>query len=370
MFDGEKGKMKKIVILSVFLFFALIGCSKEPNDVGFGLLPENEFLNVEVYEDSVEVYAENIQNFITHSSSDILAIGNFDSISCSILIRFDLPDTLRNVKINWARVKLFKSDYVIGDSTASIHFTAHKVLSNYYDTLYDSRAIGEFNSKPDSVNYFQLDTSVVREWLLGKNYGLYLKPMNQGVIYGFYSFDGELLFAPALEIEIPKNGESVDTLRFLTGSDGYIASLNERIEPNYIVLQAGVGLRSILKFDISKLPKDIIVNRAEVYLYLKEKKKYIRGKDSILVSFISDTNLVKKSLGGFEGNYLGLRNQLDTLEYIVPITTPVQRWVNGETNSGILIRCYSEDDNFDRFVFYYSERKPKLKVYYTKKLRI
>ncbi len=375
MSDGEKGKMKKLIILNILLFFAFIGCSKEPNDVGFGLLPENEILNVQVYEDSVEVYAENIQNFITHSSSGMLLIGNFDSISCSILIRFDLPDTLRNVKINWARVRLFKVNYVIGDSTFPIHFTAHKILSNYYDTLYDSKTIGEFNSKPDSVNYFQLDTSIVREWLLGKNYGLYLKPVNQGVIYAFHSFDGEFFFIPALEIEVLKEDSNVDTLRFTSGSDGYIASLNEKVDSNDIVLQAGVGLRSILKFDISKFlkdktPKDIIVNRAEVSLYLKEKKKYIGGKDSLVASFITDTNLVKRSLGGYEGNYLGLKNQLDTLEYVIPVTTPVQRWINGETNNGILIRCYSESDNFDRFVFHYSERKPKLKIYYTKKPRI
>lgn len=367
MFDGEKGEMKKLFILSVPLFLFLISCSKEPNDVGFGLLPENEILNVEVYEDSLEVYARNVQSFIAHSSSPILLIGNYDSISCSILIRFNVPDSLKDIKMNWARVKLIKTDYVIGDSTASIRFTAHKVLSNYYDTLYDSRIVGEFNAKPDSVSYFELDTSVVREWFLGENYGLYLKPINQGVIYGFNSFDGELFFAPTLEVEIFKDDNKVDTLRFFSGSDGYFASLGEKIDTNYIIIQAGVGLRSILKFDISKLPKDIIVNRAEISLYLKEKKRYGRGTDSILASFITDTNLVKNSLGGFEGNYLGQRNQLDTLEYVVPVTTPVQRWINGEVNNGILIKCFSEQDNFDRFVFYYSERKPKLKVFYTKK---
>ncbi len=358
--------MKKITTIIPALFLILFGCGKEPNDIGFGLLPKDEIFNVEVYEDSIEVSAENIQNFITNSSSNVLLIGNYDNISCAILIRFEIPDTLKDIKINKAWIRLFKSNFILGDSTIPAHFTAHKVLSNYYDTLYDSRVIGEFNQVPDSVNYFDIDTSVVREWFMGKNYGLYLKPVNDGVIWGFNSLD-EMLFVPALEVERQKGDNEVDTLRFLYGSDGYIATLNEKIDTNYIILQAGVGLRSILKFNISNLPKGIIVNRAEVSLYLKERKKYTDGVDSIIASFITDSALVRKSLGGFEGNYLGVRNPLDTLEYKIPITTPVQRWINNEPNNGILIRCFSEQDNFERFVFYYTERKPKLKIYYTKK---
>lgn len=363
-----KNKMKRnLLILSFSLMtaFFLSGCAKEPNDVGFGLLPENELFNVRVYEDSVEIYAENIETFISNSTSNILLIGNYDNISCGILIRFDIPDTLKDIKMEWAQIRLFRSKFFIGDSTIPIHFTAHKVLSNYYDTLYEARAIGEFRGVPDSVNYFKIDTGVVREWLNGKNYGLYLKPRNSGVIRGFNSLD-EMLFTPALEIVIPKQ-DKLDTIRFFYGSDGYIARLNERIDTNYIVLQAGVGIRSILKFGISNLPKNIIVNRAEVVLYLKERKKYGGGVDSLLASFITDVDLAKKSIGGFEGNYLGLRNQLDTIEYTIPVTTPVQRWVNGEANNGILIRPFSEVDNFDRFVFYYKTKRPKLKVYYTTK---
>jgi hypothetical protein len=376
MFNGEKGKMRKSIGLNLKFFFVLTftllliflnGCGKEPNDVGFGLLPENEIFNVKVYEDSVEVYAENIQNFISNSSSNILFIGNYENISCAVLIRFDIPDTLRDVKLNWARVRLFKSGSFIGDSTIPAHFTAHKVLSNYYDTLYDSRVIGEFNNVPDSVNYFQIDTSVVREWLLGKNYGLYLKPQNYGVIWAFNSLD-EMLYTPALEVEVQKNDGRIDTVRFFYGSDGYIAKATGEVDTNYIVLQSGVGLRSILKFDVSKVPKNIIVNRAEISLYLKEKVKYgTAGVDSLIGSFITDSELLKKSLGGLEGNYLGLRNPLDTLEYIIPVTTPVQRWVNGEGNKGILLRCYNEQDNFDRYVFYFKDRRPKLKIYYTTK---
>ncbi|MFN3135588.1 MAG: hypothetical protein ACK44H_08470 [Candidatus Kryptonium sp.] len=368
---GSKVKQNMRGIFGVFVFlFFIIGCSKEPNDVGFGLLPDNELFNVKVYEDSVEIYAENIQNFISNSSSEVLLIGNYEGISCDILIRFNVPDTLRDMKIEWAQVRLFKSKLVIGDSALPLRFTAHKVLSNYYDTLYDSRIIGEFESIPDSVNYFKIDTGVVREWLNGKNYGLYLKSQSDGVIWEFNSLDASL-FTPALEIVVPKEGGGVDTIRFVYGSDGYIARLNEKIDTNYIVLQAGVGLRSILKFDVSKLPKNIIINRAEVSLYLKEKKRYgNNGVDSLLASFITDIDLVRKSIGGFEGNYLGVRNPIDTLEYIIPITTPVQRWVNGESNNGILLRCFSEVDNFDRFTFYYVERRPKLKIYYTTKPEI
>ncbi|CUS76948.1 hypothetical protein JGI14_100829 [Candidatus Kryptonium thompsonii] len=367
---GSKVKRSLSNILGIFVLSVfLIGCSKEPNDVGFGLLPDNELFNVKVYEDSVEIYAENIQNFISNSSSNILLIGNYDGISCDILIRFDIPDTLRDIKIEWAQVRLFKSGFVMGDSTLPVHFTAHKVLSNYYDTLYDSRIIGEFESVPDSVNYFKIDTGVVREWLNGKNYGLYLKSQSNGVIWGFNSLDAPL-FTPALEIAVPKEGGGVDTIRFVYGSDGYIAKLNERIDTNYIVLQAGVGLRSILRFNVSKLPKNIIINRAEVSLYLKDKRKYGERGDSLIASFITDINLVRSSTGGFEGDYLGLKNPVDTLEYVIPITTPVQRWVNGEPNNGILLRCLSEVDNFDRFTFYYVERKPKLKIYYTTKPEI
>ena len=151
---GSKVKRSLSNILGIFVLSVfLIGCSKEPNDVGFGLLPDNELFNVKVYEDSVEIYAENIQNFISNSSSNILLIGNYDGISCDILIRFDIPDTLRDIKIEWAQVRLFKSGFVMGDSTLPVHFTAHKVLSNYYDTLYDSRIIGEFESVPDSFNF-------------------------------------------------------------------------------------------------------------------------------------------------------------------------------------------------------------------------
>ncbi len=376
MFNGERREMRKSIRLNLkffpvlnFLLFLIFlnGCSKEPNDVGFGLLPENEIFNVKVYEDTLEVYVENIQNFISNSSSNILFIGNYENISCAILIRFDIPDTLKDVKLNWARLRLFKSGSFIGDSTIPAHFTAHKVLSNYYDTLYDSRVIGEFNSVPDSVNYLKIDTSVVREWFLGRNYGLYLKPQNYGVIWGFNSLD-VMLFTPALEVEIQKDNGRIDTVRFFYGSDGYIARSTGEIDTNYIVLQSGVGLRSILKFDISKVPKNIIVNRAEISLYLKEKTKYgTGGVDSLLASFVTNSELLKKSLGGFEGNYLVLRNPLDTLEYIIPVTTPVQRWINGETNNGILLRCFYEQDNFDRFVFYFKDRRPKLKIYYTTK---
>jgi hypothetical protein len=364
MSNGEKRKMRNLILFFLTLF--IIGCGKEPNDVGFGLLPEKELFNVNFYEDSIEVQFENITNFISNSASNYLLIGNYDNISCGILIRFDIPDTLRFAQIKSSRIRLFKSDFVIGDTTVPAKFTAHKVLSNYYDTLYDARVVGEFEGIPDSVNYFPIDTSVVREWFMGQNYGLYLKPQNNGVIWGFKSLD-EMLFTPALEVGIGKADGGVDTVRFFYGSDGYIARSSEIADTNNIIIQAGVGLRSILKFDISKLPKNIIVNRAEISIYLKEKKRYIRGTDSLIASFITDLGLVKKSLGGVEGNYLGVRNPLDTLEYIIPVTTPVQRWLNGEPNNGVLIRFYNEHDNFDRYVFYFRDRKPKLKIYYTTK---
>jgi hypothetical protein len=363
---------KNYIWVAIFIF-AFSGCGDKPNDVGIGLLPDDDLVKT-VYIDSdsikIEIEAVSFRSFISTSSSKNLFIGNFNEISSNIILKFKLPDTLKNISVRSARISLYTSENpIVGDTTGFLSFTVYKLISDI-DSIYERIPVGSFSGRPDSVISFEIEAGVVEEWLSGENYGVLLKPDESSNMWSFKSFAED--FTPSLRIELASGDGKLDTLSFFDGESSYVARSSAGIDSSFITVQAGVGIRSIIKFDVSAIPRGVIINRAELYLYLKEKNFYSSGSDSLVISFITNPELIRHSLGGFDitTSEIGTRTLDDTTVYMFPITLPVQRWANGEVNNGLILRSYSEFENFNRFVFYYKERKPRVKIYYTTKPRI
>jgi hypothetical protein len=159
-----------------------------------------------------------------------------------------------------------------------------------------------------------------------------------------------------------------DTLTLSTSefvSLNYVPQINSI--PGRIIIQNGIAIKDILKFDISKLPGKVIINQATLELKIdKANSFYNSGVDTRLIfNMLTDTTNLTND--GY--NYYSTLK--DSTTYITYLNVAVQKWNYGTAvNLGILIKNIYDYSNLDRYVFYgpdYSDvsKRPRVIIRYT-----
>jgi len=122
-----------------------------------------------------------------------------------------------------------------------------------------------------------------------------------------------------------------------------------------------------MKFDLTKLPPNVIINLALLEFTLDKNNSFISTNSDQRVNLGMLTDTANQETDGL----LFQAYKKDSITYTVALNSVFQKWNLGTaTNYGLLFWNVSEVSNLDRFVFYDHtssdiNRRPRLKIIYT-----
>lgn len=393
-------KLLLIPILSIFF----ISCNEDPTSTGANLLPEDgkiQFKQFDSQEISIPQSSATFNADVDLDQSYTLLLGKNSYAESVMLLNF--PSLFTDSMITHYKNNQFKIRktwmemmpvYKLGGESQTFDFNVHQIRSGWSSTGFDKDSLALLNYDAANVSFdknitdslitFKINNSVVDEMLKyqsdpatgSKSYGLYFKPTsNCERIIGFNSYDGYLdgEFLPVLKIEYELKTTTVDTIMVSPLVDIHVVTGSFPNQNQFIYLQGGMVLRGFLSFDLSSLPKDIIVNSAKLELSVDTLKSFngtpasdsieVKAlKDSVAKTFTSDSLIVsvlKKTNNLFSGE----------------ITWLIQRWLsstNADINQGMQLSLADEVRSASRIVLHGSRssdllKRPRLKIVYMQK---
>jgi hypothetical protein len=398
---AEKNKLPSPKTLIIFLVIALstnfYKCSDAPSSIGVDLLSPDEIgvLKLNSYTDTLSQSSWYFQQTpaIELSGASYLLLGKKNNIEASMLLKFitSFSDSIKNdiitnsISVTSAYISFIQT-YTCGDETAPFDFTAHKINNQWSfgftsdslpSLLYDQNDVILDRAFSDSINIFHVDNQLglfAIQALADTNNpddnGLYFKPAEgTGKVVGYQGYNSSLINLPELNVVIEKAGSYVDTLTLFSVTNlSVVTGTLPQVSQENIVVQAGLAVNSILGFDISRIPENVIINSAELTLTIDTLETVVGSPyvNSLSASFLADstdtdsvlaTITLSRSGDTFKGN----------------ITSFVQRWVSGDSeydNQGILLRPSDQLDGIEIFALKGSNSsdalmRPLLKITYT-----
>lgn len=387
-------------ISAILIFFVIsilfLACEDEPSAIGIELIA-SDLISVRTFDSQKDTLDQNSsyhKKVIELGASSKILIGKHEDIEASSLLKFifGLADTLKDdikagdVNVNEAWIEL-TTGYVFIDSNEIMDFTVHKVNNSWdpfeftIDSLpklsYEVIDISSNKEITDTNYVFNIDTDVVLSWMknaadtsLEKNYGIYLKPVdNSGKVIGFQAFTAISSQAAKLTLVIEKTGSYVDTINGFIFADVSVVDGDLPVLPTEdIAVQSSISVNSIIVFDLSDVPKGVVINSAELIIQ-RDSLNTLTGSsftNSLKAFFVEDSTAKEVDEGGsftlsFKDNgYLG------------DITSYVRIWINENRNQGVMLRSGNDIEGLELFALKgssavnYSER-PRLKIVYTVK---
>ncbi len=401
-------KLLKIKYPLLFLAFLFIGfsnsCTEDPNSVGNSLIPDEDRLSYEKIDSYTAQFDQSFSSFkvdsLTFGSSSRLLLGKFKNVTSEILIRFliSLPDSIRegldsntiSVRSAWIDMQ---PNYWIGDSNA-LRFNIQQIneswnsievnedtINNVRTSLGPNIQIENSFATTDTSIVINIEPEVVKNWALRayddtypENNGIFITPTTENSLAGFQALTG----FPSdsyitLYTEFEKDGKSIDTVAALPNVDLHWIT-GERLPepPRRILLQSSMGVRGKLWFDVSQVPSNILLNSAELKLFIDPTETYqgSRPADTIAVQFLDSFEDV--TINYQYGKSPLLLDKVAEDNYSGDIRQFLQRWINGEDNNGLEIKLSDESRSVSTVSLYGSDSevdslKPRLTIYYSKK---
>ena len=388
-------------IRSIFLtFFVLVSllhfsCSDAPSSLGADLLSQDliNVLEIDSAKDSLFQSSKVNKKVVALSNAERLLLGKKDNIEAGILVKFliffadSIKQQIKNNELSVLSAQVeFTKNYTYGSSSAPIDYSVHKINSNWStgftsDSLtllmFDANDISFGKSFSDSLNSFYFDNQTALNWLKSRadsitqiDNGLYIKPsMNSEKIIGFQALSIDDLAIPSLEIVIQKAGVYIDTLSYFPSIDlSVISGLLPDVGTENFGIQAGLNSEARLFFDLSTLPKDIVVNFAQLILTV-DTIKTITGSsfsNSLRVNYITD------SASFAIDSTFSLFLDRDGNTFQGSVTSFVQRTLIENNNQGLLLSASDKLNGVELFAIKGSNatiftERPKLQIIYTSK---
>lgn len=378
-----------MLVLIGFTMF-LSSCSDDPSSVGMGILDNSDYIALNA--DS-SIQTQSASYFLTPAkltASDRVLLGKFGNLQASMLVQFafsTLPDTTRKglldgtVTVKSAAVEM-SPVYTLGNSSAGFDFSVHKI-NNKWGQTFTADSLSKLNyeasdlkvsqlTTTDTLYTFNLNNNAVSGWLKdslyinSSNYGLYFAPgANSGRIVGFQAI-ALTLVKPIMKMTVvfTKQGGGSYTLSFNANNDLHTVSGQlPQITTSDLVVQGGLAVSSKFQVNVSNIPQDAIINSAVLELTVDTLQSAVGNPASsyLVVQFLTDnstnaydttkTTVLNRSGNVFSGN----------------IAPHLQRWLNKETNNGLMISLGNETASGDLYTFMSgnSAHRPRLKILYT-----
>jgi hypothetical protein len=374
----------------------IYSCSDSPTSIGSNLLSP-DFLtinNIDSFQDSINQSSTYYKTHIKLSDSPRLLLGKFENVEASSLMRFAivLPDTIKNAfnnsTLNILSAKIYLTKvYRIGDASQlnySVHFvtsgwTSYGFTADSIPNLqYDINDISTNKTYSDTLYTFNIDDQTINSWFnsasatpIQNNKGIYLKPDPASTnVIGFEAYnDVEFTGIPRLNV-IVQTGSLIDTLNFYSIEDVSALSGDLPVVPTGdIAVQGGLAVHSLIKYDLSSVPKGAIINKAQFTIYVdssatKTGDNYSNSlvayfaRDSVETSYDTTSAIVLNRSGNtFTG---------DIAKFIQSISSGYH------DNNGFIITAGSQNLGIDLFALKGSDTsdpslRPRLVITYTGK---
>ena len=393
----------KFILLPLLFLSLLVSCNEDPTSVGADLIPDSDKLQFKQL-DSKETPVAQSSHFyeanVNLGTSSILMLGKNSYSESMILLRFFVPfsdSMVTNYKNNKFKIKQVWMEmvptYKLGDAVQNFNFSVHQVRSEWSsigfnkDSLaflnYDHQDVASSKKLEDTLLTFNLDTKVVEEWLkyradtlsAPKNFGLFFKPSADCQRFlGFNAYGlTDIPYLPLIRVEYEQNSTLIDTLVANPFMDQHIVTGTEPASSQYIFVQGGLSLRSFLSFDISSLPKDIVINSAKLELSIDTlvTADGTPGSDSIFVKALKDSITKELTADSLVVSVLKRNGSVFSGE----ITWLVQKWVSAiddYNNHGVELSLSDEERSLARIAIYGSKSddislRPRVKIIYMQK---
>lgn len=384
-----------IIVIILFIVINFLSCSDDPTSIGIDLL-DGDFLIVSTFDtqdDSVTQSSSFFKEVVPLGLSSKVLIGKRDELEATTLMDFlfFIEDSLRqdfldgNITVNQAFMELTPT-YTYTDSMAEYDFTVHEITSDWsigftsdsLDNLsFNLEDLSSNKNFTDSIYTFDLNSDFVLQWIknsidtsLGTNNGLYFIPtMSTGKVVGFQALTATSSDAAKLKVVIEKPGSFVDTIRAFIFADVSAVTADLPVLPSEdIGIQASTTIQSRIFFDLSEVPRDIIINKAELIL-TEDTLSSITGSSfnpNLAVFKITDSSDVTIDEGS--GILLIKTNNI----YTGDITSFITSWITNEDNQGMVIRHASLIEGLELFAIRGSEypelsERPRLRIVFTSK---
>jgi hypothetical protein len=390
--------LNKIILfyLSIFcLALVLYSCSDSPTSVGNDLVKRDlvGVNTIDSYTDSLSQTSSYFKHLPIPGTSDRILLGKAANLEAKTLMSFSisLPDTISSaitsgsVTVTSATIEMTKS-YIFGDSLGVFNFNGYECTSGWTSLGFTADSLSQLTYNPsdivsnevltDTNLTFNIDKQLVTNWLNHaastdsvNNKGIILDPSsNSQMIIGFQSEYYSNPSAPVLSVVI-QTSSYTDTLLF-GGYDqtSVFTGTLPNVNSNNIVVQSGLALRAKLKFDLSKVPSNVVLNNAELVLKL-DSLETMMGTDStntiILLKATQDT-----ANDAYDSTQTLILTKNGNTVY-GNVTSYVQQWLKGN-NYGFILAAENEMSSADLFSIHGSNYpirnvRPRLTIYYTYK---
>lgn len=383
--------LQRILLFLFILLTCLIGCNEDPSIVGVGLLPKSDFAAPQT--DTIYATGHTTEQAMLFTGSiDRVMLGKNADCEAWMLIKFNLPDTMKGITITSATISL-KTMYHFGDATGTLWFDLYHVKrdwtgdsiayndslfatttsSNYYDNNSPIAPNTSFNS-PDDTSWvsFDIPSTEVSQWFIlansdSSNQGLLLKPnptSSNNMIKGFYSFyaSDTVSVYPVLTVQYKDTNGYPNTFVTSNGAAKYLAHANTTLQNKFndrsdslSYVQNGISYRATFHFDtlVTHLrPSTVLLHSAYIEVTLNSSSSIFNLNrtyltDSLYAYFVlPDSTIYTSSITLSETNE---QNHV----YKFKVNSFVQAWLkNPSLIKKIFITGVNESLTFDRFALY------------------
>ncbi|MCL6097843.1 MAG: DNRLRE domain-containing protein [Bacteroidetes bacterium] len=390
-------KFLRFSSLSLLAAVLFASCNQDPTSVGSKLIPGQDQVNFKQY-DTYQLNTPQKTSFypfdLKLGTASKVILGKNNYAESDLLYRFDiyLADSLLNyIKSNQLSVTsawmTMTPTYKLGSTNLNFDIAAYQVRSTWNVIGFDKDSLKNLNydntnvlsslSVTDTLVKFNLQPNVVQEWLkwkadsttAPKNYGLLLKPTASCQrILGFDAYIPNVTNAiPFLHFILKKAPSFVDTVSVSPFMDVHVLTGSVPTNTTDMVLEGSLAIRSSLFFDLTSLPKNIVVNKATLELQ-RDSINTTDGTpstDSLFVYMLADSTTKKMTRDSSVTTLLTRSGNL----YSGDISWIIQKWLSGTDNQGIMIELNNEYFSPARIALYGSADpnkllRPKLKITY------
>jgi hypothetical protein len=384
MLKVKNQKFISIYILILSVFILIIGCEEKPSDLGANFIPPSDTAGTKIL-DTVIIAGTNLKYPVNMYGSENLYTGAYQTYEAKGLLMFrDIPSEFAGSTINSASLKLKYHNTFYKDSSGivsvnivkinrSLNFTkitTDSVSSSDFGTI----PYGTYSGNPTDTNTVNIPVSqqLIKDWLeyaadtnySVKNYGIAFTNTGSVTIKGFYSSFSD--FRPEITVSLNKNGR--DTTFTLSSSiSTSLINAVTLFPSDRIFVQGGVSFRSLMNFNISNLPRNVIINEAALELTLDRPSSFIRTDATLRLNMVKDS-----ATGSLDQRNFTLESNGDL--YKTSVNYAVQKWsTDSASNKGLVLRASSEIEEryrLNTYVFYSSSspdisKRPRLRIRYT-----
>jgi hypothetical protein len=387
-------KQTLAALVIIIIIFTLNSCSDDPSSIGSDLV-RSDYIKVANFDSQVDSLSQSSSFFkkvLPLGLASKILLGRRGDTEASILMKFvfSIDDSMKddlmadNIVIKKAYLELTPA-YTFSDTLAPLDFSVHKI-NDYWsitqftaDSLqflsYENEDLSSNKNFNDTLYTLDLDNSLILSWIkssidtsLEKNLGIFFKPdINSAKIVGFESLTTTSTDAAKLRIVIEKQGSYTDTIRgYIFGDVSAVSTELPILPAGEMGVQASSTLQSKILLDTSILPKNIIINRAELLIQEDTLNSVIgTAFGSALQGYLitdSDSNIVDE-------NSRVSFTKSDNI-YTGDITDLIDYWYSGEDNFGMILRSSSLVEGVNLVVLKGSDypvesERPRLKIVYT-----